>query len=84
MRRRRARPSSIGKLHELRYDANRGAAALQVHVYLNPEPDTKTQQQSKPISLLLAAPTLLAALLSFSYVLAFLIVLSFSNFFPRD
>jgi len=52
------------------------AAALQVHVHLNP--DTKTQQQPKPISLMLAA------LLSFSHVLTFLLVLSFSNFFPRD
>jgi len=52
------------------------AAALQVHVHLNP--DTKTQQQPKPISLLLAA------LLSFSHVLTFLLVLSFSNFFHRD
>ena len=52
------------------------AAALQVHVHLNP--DTKTQQQPKPISLMLAA------LLSFSHVLTFLLVLSFSNFFHRD
>jgi len=71
-----ARPLGIGQLHELQYDAKRRAAALQVHVHLNP--DTKTQQQPKPISLMLAA------LLSFSHVLTFLLVLSFSNFFPRD
>ena len=61
--------------HDHRASGN-SAAARQVHVHLNL--DTKTQQQPKPISLLLAA------LLSFSHVLMFLLVLSFSNFFTED